>query len=166
MKSLPINVPCPILGHSHSEGTGKSSKNVQTTKLSGGSIYDQGGGGNMVNITLYILLGLVAGVLGGLLGLGGGIIIIPALIFLFGLTQQQAQGTTLALMVPPIGILAAWVYYKQGYVDLKIAAFVCLGFLIGGLFGAKLATALPTVILQKVFGVALLLTAIYMIFRK
>lgn len=120
----------------------------------------------MVNITLYILLGLVAGVLGGLLGLGGGIIIIPALIFLFGLTQQQAQGTTLALMVPPIGILAAWVYYKQGYVDLKIAAFVCLGFLIGGLFGAKLATALPTVILQKVFGVALLLTAIYMIFRK
>jgi len=120
----------------------------------------------MVNIILYILLGLVAGVLGGLLGIGGGIIIIPALVLLFGLSQQQAQGTTLALMVPPIGILAAWVYYKQGNVDLKIAAFVCLGFLIGGLFGAKLATALPTGILEKVFGVALLLTAIYMIFRK
>jgi uncharacterized membrane protein YfcA len=120
----------------------------------------------MVNILLYILLGLATGVLGGLLGIGGGVIIIPALIFLFGLSQQQAQGTTLALMVPPIGILAAWVYYQHGYVDLKIAAFVCLGFFIGGFFGAKLATALPTAILQKVFGVALLLTAIYMIFRK
>jgi hypothetical protein len=120
----------------------------------------------MVDIILYILLGLVAGVLGGLLGIGGGIIIIPALIFLFGLTQQQAQGTTLALMVPPIGLLAAWIYYKQGYVDLKIAAFVCLGFFIGGFFGAKLATALPTEILQRVFGVALLLIALYMIFRR
>jgi hypothetical protein len=120
----------------------------------------------MVNIILYVVLGLAAGVLSGLLGIGGGIIIIPALIFLFGLSQQQAQGTTLALMVPPIGILAAWIYYKQGYVDLKIAAFVCLGFFVGGFFGAKLATALPTEILQKVFGVALLLTALYMIFRR
>jgi hypothetical protein len=120
----------------------------------------------MINIVLYISLGLVAGVLGGLLGIGGGVIIIPALIFLFGLTQQQAQGTTLALMVPPIGLLAAWVYYQHGYVDLKIAAFVCLGFFIGGFFGAKLATVLSTGILQKVFGVALLLTALYMIFKR
>jgi len=120
----------------------------------------------MADIMLYVLLGLVAGVLGGLLGIGGGIIIIPALIFFFGLSQQQAQGTTLALMVPPIGILAAWVYYNQGYVDLKIAAFVCLGFLVGGFFGARLATTMPTGVLQKVFGVALLLTAIYMIIRK
>ena len=120
----------------------------------------------MINIVLYISLGLLAGIISGLLGIGGGIIIVPALIFLFGLSQQQAQGTTLALMIPPIGILAAWVYYQHGYVDLKIAAFVCLGFFIGGFFGAKLATALPTEILQKVFGVALLLTALYMIIRK
>ncbi len=120
----------------------------------------------MTDIILYIVLGLVAGVLSGLLGIGGGIIIIPALIFLFGLTQQQAQGTTLALMVPPIGLLAAWTYYNHGYVDLKIAAFICLGFFVGGFFGAKLATALSTGILQKVFGVALLLTAIYMIIRR
>jgi uncharacterized membrane protein YfcA len=121
---------------------------------------------NMIDIALYILLGLAAGVLSGLLGIGGGIIIIPALIFLFGLSQQQAQGTTLALMVPPIGLLAAWTYYQHGYVDLKIAAFVCLGFFIGGFLGAKPAMALPTGILQKVFGVALLLTAIYMIFKR
>jgi uncharacterized membrane protein YfcA len=120
----------------------------------------------MVNIVLYIALGLVAGVLSGLLGIGGGIIIVPALILLFGLTQQQAQGTTLALMVPPIGLLAAWAYYQHGYVDLKIAAFICVGFFVGGFFGAKLATALSTGVLQKVFGVALLLTAIYMIVRK
>jgi uncharacterized membrane protein YfcA len=119
-----------------------------------------------VNIILYIALGLAAGVLSGLLGIGGGIIIVPALIILFGLTQQQAQGTTLALMIPPIGLLAAWTYYKAGYVDIKIAAFICLGFFIGGFFGAKLATGLSTQVLQKVFGVALLLTAIYMIFKR
>jgi uncharacterized membrane protein YfcA len=120
----------------------------------------------MVDIALYLVLGLVAGVLSGLLGIGGGIIIVPALVLLFGLTQHQAQGTTLALMVPPIGLLAAWAYYQQGYVDLKIAAFICVGFFVGGFFGAKLATALSTGVLQKVFGVALLLTAIYMIIRK
>jgi uncharacterized membrane protein YfcA len=119
-----------------------------------------------VNIILYIALGLAAGVLSGLLGIGGGIIIVPAMIILFGLTQQQAQGTTLALMIPPIGLLAAWTYYKHGYVDIRIAAFVCLGFFVGGFFGAKLATGLSTQVLQKVFGVALLLTAIYMIFKR
>ena len=120
----------------------------------------------MINIVIYVLLGLVAGIISGLIGIGGGIIIIPALIYLFGLTQHQAQGTTLALLVPPIGILAAWTYYKHGYVNLTIAAFVCLGFFIGGFFGAKLATGLPTEILRKVFGVALLLIALYMIFKR
>jgi uncharacterized membrane protein YfcA len=120
----------------------------------------------MANIVLYVVLGLVAGVLSGLTGLAGGTIIIPALIFLFGLTQQQAQGTTLALMVPPIGLLAAWTYYTHGYVNLKIAAFVCLGFFIGGLLGAKLAIGLPPEILRRAFGVMLLLIASYMIFMK
>ena len=92
-----------------------------------------------MNIFLYILLGVVAGIFSGLIGIGGGIIIVPALVLLFGLSQHSAQGTTLALMVPPIGLLAAWTYYKQGLVDLKIAAFVCIGFFIGGLLGAKFA---------------------------
>lgn len=120
----------------------------------------------MATILLYLLLGLAAGFLSGLIGIGGGIIIIPALVFLFGLSQHQAQGTTLALMVPPIGILAAWIYYNQGYVDLKIAAFICVGFLFGGLFGARLATGLSNEVLEKVFGVALLLIALKMIFSK
>jgi uncharacterized membrane protein YfcA len=115
---------------------------------------------------LFILLGLLAGAFSGLIGIGGGTLIVPALIFVFGLSQHQAQGTTLALLVPPIGLLAAWTYYKQGYVDLRIAALICIGFFFGGLLGAKMATRLPNVILEKVFGVALLLISLKMIFTK
>ena len=120
----------------------------------------------MMNMLLYLLLGLVAGTFSGLIGIGGGTIIVPALVFLFGLSQHQAQGTTLALLVPPIGFLAAWTYYKQGYVDLKIAAFICVGFFLGGLLGAKLATKLSNVVLERIFGIALLLISLKMIFAK
>ena len=120
----------------------------------------------MTDILLYLLLGLVAGIISGLIGIGGGTIIVPALVFLFGLTQHKAQGTTLALLVPPIGLLAAWAYYKEGYVDLKIAALICIGFLFGGLFGAKIATRLSNVVLERAFGIALLLISLKMIFSK
>lgn len=120
----------------------------------------------MINILLYLLLGLLAGVLSGLIGIGGGVIIVPALVFLFGLSQHQAQGTTLALMIPPIGILAAWAYYKQGYVDLKIAAFICLGFFFGGWLGAKLATGVSTIVLERIFGAALFLISLKMLFFR
>src|SRR5665648_335562 len=108
---------------------------------------------NMMNIILYLLLGLSAGVLSGLIGIGGGTIIVPALIYLFGLTQHQAQGTTLALLIPPIGLLAAWTYYKNGYVNLTIAVFICLGFFIGGLVGAKVAVGLSNEILREILWV-------------
>ncbi|MCB4792581.1 MAG: sulfite exporter TauE/SafE family protein [Elusimicrobia bacterium] len=117
-------------------------------------------------IVLYVLLGFVAGVLGGLFGIGGGIILIPALVYLFKLTQHQAQGTTLAILIPPIGLLAAWVYYKNGNVDLKIAVFICLGFFIGGFIGAKIAALFSNDALKKLFGAAMLLVAIKMIFGK
>jgi hypothetical protein len=120
----------------------------------------------LINILLYLLLGLLAGVLSGLIGIGGGVIIVPALVFLFGLSQHQAQGTTLALMIPPIGILAAWAYYKQGYVDLKIAAFICLGFFFGGWLGAKLATGVSTIVLERIFGAALFLISLKMLFFR
>jgi uncharacterized membrane protein YfcA len=121
---------------------------------------------DMPNILSYILLGVVAGILSGLVGIGGGIIIVPALVVLFGLSQHQAQGTTLAVLVPPVGILAAWAYYKQGFVDIRIAAFIALGFLFGSIFGAKLAINLSNAVLEKIFGVALLLIAMKMIFGK
>jgi uncharacterized membrane protein YfcA len=120
----------------------------------------------MQNNISYLTLGLVAGVLGGLFGLGGGIIIIPALVLIFGMSQHLAQGTTLALMVPPIGLLAAWTYYKQGYVDVKVAALICAGFFLGGLLGAKFAVGLSDRTLQKVFGSMLLLVSMRMIFSK
>jgi hypothetical protein len=120
----------------------------------------------MMTMVWYVALGLAAGVLSGLIGLGGGVIIVPSLIFLFGMSQYQAQGTTLALMVPPIGLLAAWTYYRQGYVDLKVAALICAGFLFGGLLGAKLAIGISSQVLEKVFGFALLLISLKMIFAR
>jgi len=121
---------------------------------------------DMSSVLLYLVLGLTAGIISGLIGIGGGIIIVPALVFLFGLSQHQAQGTTLALLVPPIGILAAWTYYKQGDVDLKIVSFIALGFFFGGLIGARIATGLSSEVLEKVFGVSLLLIALKILFFK
>lgn len=120
----------------------------------------------MLNIILYLIVGLAAGALSGLIGIGGGIIIIPVLVFLFGFSQLQAQGTTLALMVPPIGILAALTYYRQGHVNLGAAALICLGFLFGGLFGAKIAVGLSNAILQRLFGIVLFLVSLKMMFVK
>jgi len=118
----------------------------------------------MVQLLVYLAIGLVAGVTSGLVGIGGGVLITPALVLLVGLTQQQAQGTTLALMVPPIGLLAAWEYYHKGLVDLKVAGLICLGFFIGGYFGAKIATGLSNALLEKIFGATLLLIGVKMLF--
>ncbi|HPZ09353.1 MAG TPA: sulfite exporter TauE/SafE family protein [Candidatus Eremiobacteraeota bacterium] len=119
----------------------------------------------MFTIVLYILLGLVAGFTSGLIGIGGGVIIVPALVFLFGLSQHKAQGTTLALLIPPIGLLAVWTYFKQGYVDFKIAIFICIGFFLGGFLGAKFATSLSTNVLEKIFGIALILLGLKMLLK-
>jgi uncharacterized membrane protein YfcA len=116
----------------------------------------------MNNIVLYVLIGLAAGTVSGLIGIGGGVIVVPALCLL-GWPQHQAQGTTLAMLIPPIGILAAYTYYQQGHVNLKVAGLICVGFFFGGLLGARVATSLPDLLLRKVFGVAMLLVALRMI---
>lgn len=118
------------------------------------------------NAFLYISIGVLAGLLSGLIGIGGGTIIVPILVIYFGLSQKMAQGTTLALLVPPIGILAAWTYYKQGYVNFPVAALICVGFIFGGLIGAKFAVNLSNQILERIFGIALLIIAVKMIFSK
>ena len=121
---------------------------------------------NWLWIAIGVAVGLAAGVMSGLVGIGGGVVIVPALVFLLGFTQQKAQGTTLALLVPPIGILAAWTYYRQGYVDLKVGGIICLGFLLGGLIGARIATGLPDGVLEKVFAIALLVVSLKMLFAR
>lgn len=119
-----------------------------------------------MSVIFYVVLGLVAGIFGGMLGIGGGSVLIPALVYLCGLTQHQAQGTTLAIMVPPIGLLAAWRYWQSGNVKLSIAGFVCAGFFIGGLLGASLIQNIPEAILKKIFGVFLLLVSLKMILGR
>lgn len=114
----------------------------------------------------YLALGLAAGIFSGFLGLGGGAIIIPALVILFGFTQHLAQGTTLAMMVPPIGLLAAISYYRSGNVDVKVAALMCLGFFVGGLIGAQFVHKIPDYMLKKIFGCFILLVSLKMIFGK
>jgi len=113
-----------------------------------------------------VLLGVVAGAFSGLIGVGGGVIIVPALVFLLGMSQHEAQGTTLALLVPPIGLLAAWTYWREGYVNLHYAALICLGFFVGGLAGAKFANYLSNLALERIFGVAMLFIALKMILAK
>ena len=120
----------------------------------------------MLRISAVILLGIIAGYFSGLIGLGGGVIIVPALVLLFGLSQPIAQGTTLAMMLPPIGLMAVLAYQQKGMIDWKIAGFLCVGFLIGSPLGAKLAVGLPPETLKKVFGVSLLLISIKMLFGK
>jgi hypothetical protein len=111
-----------------------------------------------------VVLGIMAGVCGGLFGIGGGTIVIPALVYLFGLTQHQAQGTSLAMMVPPVTFLAAWKYYQGGHVDIKIAVFVALGFIIGGLLGATIVQPVSDPLLRKGFGIFLLLVGARMLY--
>ncbi|MDP8218702.1 MAG: sulfite exporter TauE/SafE family protein [Candidatus Theseobacter exili] len=117
-------------------------------------------------VFLSLFVGLSAGVVSGLLGVGGGVIMVPALVFLFGMTQRMANGTTLATMIPPIGLLAAWTYYREGNVNIQIALWICLGFFVGGYFGARAAHFIPQIYLRRIFGCLMLLVSLKMIFGK
>lgn len=124
----------------------------------------------METITLFrgaglALLGLLAGTLSGLLGIGGAVVIIPVLVFVFGFSQRLAQGTTLLLMIPPIGLLAAIQYWRAGDVDILSAVIIAVFFFFGGLVGGKLAIGLDPTLLRKVFSVCLVGIAVKMFFE-
>jgi uncharacterized protein len=105
---------------------------------------------------ILVLIGFFAGVFGGFVGLGGGVIMIPALIYLLGLSQIEAQGTSLAVMLPPVGILAAMNYYKAGQLNWKYALIIAITFTIGGYFGSRIALDIPMATVKKIFGFVLL----------
>lgn len=115
---------------------------------------------------LLLLIGLFGGVLSGTLGVGGGIIIVPALVFVMGMSQHQAQGTSLAMMLAPIGLLAAINYYKSGYINVKYALVMMLAFVVGAYVGSLLSVNIPEKILRKIFGVFMLLASLKMILGK
>lgn len=116
----------------------------------------------MINIQFFIL-GIVAGIFGGILGIGGGSIVVPYLVYISCLTQHQAQGISLVLSALPVGLLAAIKYYKEGNLNLNIGLLIALGFFIGGYLGAVVAHKIPDVLLKKFFGIYLLIVAIKMI---
>jgi uncharacterized membrane protein YfcA len=119
-------------------------------------------------IITALLIGLTAGILSGLIGIGGGIIMVPALVFFLSYNQHQAQGTSLAVLTLPVVILASIYYYQQCQklgtpIDLKVVGLLALGFLVGGYFGSKLALAINEETLKKIFAVILFYTAFKML---
>lgn len=119
---------------------------------------------DLQTIVILILIGVAAGILGGMVGVGGGIIIVPALIFFLGFSQKMAQGTSLGILLLPIGILGVVQYYKQGYIDMKVVVIISLGFVIGSFFGSKIALSLPQETVKKIFAILMFVVAVKMMF--
>jgi len=117
-------------------------------------------------LLILIGIGILAGFMAGMLGIGGAIIMIPALVFLLGFSQQGAQGTSLAVLLPPIGIIAAYNYHKAGEVNFKFALILAVAFMFGSYFGSKLAITIPQPLLKKIFGILLLVVAARMLLTK
>jgi len=117
-----------------------------------------------MSILIMILIGIAGGILSGLMGVGGGIILIPLMIFFLGLSQRVAQGTSLAILLLPIGILAVWKYHQANSIEFRIAAFVALGFVLGAYLGAVFAEQLNDATLKRVFAVFLIAVGAKMLF--
>jgi len=115
-------------------------------------------------IILLVLIGLAAGFLSGMIGVGGGIIIVPALVYLLQFSQKDAQGTSLAVLLLPIGIFAAYQYYIKGHVKVPHAGIIVATFIVGSIFGSKLASDMDDNKLKKIFAVIMMLLAIKMLF--
>ena len=118
----------------------------------------------MQEILILIAIGLAAGVLSGMFGIGGGVIMVPALVFFMAMSQHSAQGTSIGLMLMPIGILAAYNHHQEGNLIIKFGLIIAAAFVVGGYFGSKFSLGIEEVILKKSFGVLMLVIALKMIF--
>jgi hypothetical protein len=119
-----------------------------------------------MEILILLTVGLIAGIFSGFLGIGGGIIIIPALVYWLGYSQHNAQGTSLGLLLPPIGLLAVINYHKAGFVNIKAAAIMCITFIIGSYVSSKIVVDIPELIVKKIFGIFLLFYAVKLFLEK
>lgn len=117
-------------------------------------------------IIILVIAGTLAGILSGALGIGGGLIVVPTLVLFLGLTQHEAQGTSLFFMLPPIGLLGAYNYYRSGHVNIKYALVLILVFFIGSYLGSVISIHLPEKILKKMFGMFMLIAGIRMMVGK
>jgi uncharacterized membrane protein YfcA len=113
-----------------------------------------------------VVLGVVIGAISGLIGIGGGAFLIPALVYFYGMTQIKAQGTSIATLLLPIGVFAFWTYYKDGHVDFRLAMLIAVGFAVGGWFGGLWAQHLSEVVLRRGFAVLLVLLAAKLVFTR
>jgi hypothetical protein len=120
-----------------------------------------------MNLLWYLAIGLVSGVFAGFFGLGGGVVLIPMLVYIFDMTQKEAQGTSLLALIPPVGLLAAWQYVQNGSVSLKthlaLALLISLGLFLGGFFGAKLVAYVKPALLKQLFGCIVVFVGLQMI---
>jgi hypothetical protein len=119
-----------------------------------------------MDIIAVLIVGVLAGVLSGLIGIGGGILIVPGLVYGLSMTQHRAQGTSLAALLLPIGALAAWEYYKAGNVDLKVALVLAITIAISAYFGARLANHLSELVVRRIFATVLVVVAIRLFLKK
>ena len=120
----------------------------------------------MQTLLILLTIGLSAGALGGIFGIGGGLIMIPGLVLLLGIDQHTAIGTSLAVMLPPIGIAATYNYYKSGSVNLAYAVVIALAFIVGSFLSSKLALTLPEMTMRRIFAVFLVIMGVRMFFGK
>jgi len=120
----------------------------------------------LTTLLLLIIIGLCAGILSGLIGIGGGILMVPMFVLFMGITQHNAQGLSLAVMLPPVTFLAVYNYHKGGEIDWKVALIVSIMFIIGGYFGSKLALQIDQRLLKKIFGGLMLIVALKLLFGK
>jgi len=121
---------------------------------------------NLTIILFLILIGVLSGFLSGMMGVGGGVIMVPLLVFLLGFTQHEAQGTSLAVLAVPVTFLAAYNYHMEEGLNWKYALIIAISFVIGGYLGSKLAVNIGDLLLKRIFGVIMLIASIKLIFFK
>lgn len=119
---------------------------------------------NAETVLIVIGIGLAAGMLGGMVGVGGGIIMVPALVYFLAFPQHKAQGTSLALMLFPVGILGVLNYYRKGYVDMRVAGLLAVGFVLGSYLGSRFSLSIPQTAVRRLFAAVMLVVALRMLF--